>query len=346
MKKTLFYLVIVLILAGAGGYFYYQNWYSSALNYTLSDSNQTVEFIVEKGESPSSVGKRLKEANLIKDSNAFNWYLRQEGLRGSIQAGTFEIPENYTMEQIVELLGKAQNLSVTRVTIVEGYKLSQIKESLAKAFADKSGAVFNGNDFDGITKSPDSYTFKENIQGFLDTYKPAGKSLEGFLYPDTYEFENSATTQQVIEALLQQFINKVDGLEKEADFYNKLVLASIIERESFTNDEKDEISSVFTNRLNIGMAIESDATVNYATGKSDPRPTNQDLKIDSPYNTYKYPGLPPTPICSPRIEAVEAALYPANTQYYYFIHEQDGSGQVHFAKTLSEHNANIAKYLD
>ena len=113
-----------------------------------------------------------------------------------------------------------------------------------------------------------------------------------------------------------------------------------------TNEERDEISSVFTNRLEIGMALQSDATVNYATGKSDPRPTFADTKIDSPYNTYKYPGLPPTPICNPRIESIEAALNPADTDYYYFIHEQTGSGKVHFAKTESEHNANIAKYLD
>ncbi|MBD3280090.1 endolytic transglycosylase MltG [Candidatus Dojkabacteria bacterium] len=346
MKKVILILIAILLVTGIGGYLYYDNWYNSALNYTLGDSNKTAEFTVDKGESPDSVGKRLEELGLIKEDLAFKWYLRQEGKTGEIQAGTFQIPENSTMEDIVAILGNAQNLSVTRVTIVEGHKLAQIKSTLSGAFSDKAGAVFSESEFDSMTKSPDSYTFKGNIQGFLDTYKPAGKSLEGFLYPDTYEFENTATTQQVIEKLIQQFINKVDGLEKGTDFYDKLILASIVERESFTNEEKDEIASVFANRLEINMALESDATVNYATGKSNPRPTYQDLEIDSLYNTYKYPGLPPGPICSPRIEAIEAAINPADTNYYYFIHEQDGSGQVHFASTLSEHNANVSKYLD
>lgn len=348
IKRFFFTIVVIIIVGVVGAYLYYNSWYKSALSYTKSESSTSVNFEVTQGESTDSVAKRLEAEGLIKGDLAFKWYLRQEGKGGEIQAGTFQIPENSTMEQILEILSNAVDLEVVRVTIIEGYRLSQTRDTLAKAFEGKAGAVFSKTEFDTITKNPDSVQFTGNIQGFLDTYKPEGKSLEGFLYPDTYEFENTATTQVVLEKLLQNFINKVDSLDKDENFYSDLVLASIVERESFTNDERDEIASVFANRLEINMALESDATVNYATGKSNPRPTYEDLRTDSPYNTYKYPGLPPTPINSPRIQSIQAAINPADTNYYYFIHEQDGpnAGRVHFASTLAGHNENVRKYLD
>lgn len=346
MKKLFLIVLLIIVVGGGGGYLYFNNWYNSGLEKKVSDSSEAVSFTVEPGESSDSIAAKLEEAGLIDSELLFKLYLRRSGRGSEIQAGDFLISRNRNIPEIVDALSNAVKLDVARATIVEGYKLNQISSVLEQAFTGKEGAVFTSAEFNQIAKSPDSYNFNSEVQAFLDQYKPAGKSLEGFLYPDTYEFDNTATTKSVIEDLIEQFIDKTDSLTKGDDFYEKLVLASIIERESLTDEERDEISSVFNNRLDIGMALQSDATVNYATGKSDPRPTYEDLKIDSPYNTYKYAGLPPTPICSPRLESIEAAINPADTDYYYFIHEQDGSGQVHFAETESEHNANISKYLD
>jgi len=312
----------------------------------MSESSETVGFEVESGEGTDSIGAKLKEKGLIEDELIFKLYLKKEGRGEEIQAGTFGIPKKATIPEIVDILSNAIKLDVVRVTIIEGYRLAQIGDVAVKAFEGKEGVVFDLNEFNTITRSPDSRTFASDVQEFLNAYKPAGKNLEGFLYPDTYDFENTAPTKFVVEALVRQLIKKTADLNIGADFYDKLILASIIEKESFTNDEKDEISSVFTNRLEIDMALESDTTVNYITGKNDPRITQADRQIDSPYNTYKYPGLTPTPICSPRIESIQAAMNPASTDYFYFIHEQDGIGQVHFAETLQEHNANISEYLD
>ena len=318
MKKILMVLVL-LIAIGGGGALYANNWYNSGIEKRLSTSSDQVKFTVEQGENTESIGKRLKEAGLIENELILKLYLRRENKGGSIQAGDFLIPKKATIPEIVEILGRGVDLDVVKVTIIEGYKLSQISSTLELAFSGREGVVFDQSEFNTITKSPDNYTFDAEVQTFLDQYKPAGKSLEGFLYPDTYEFGNTVSTKFTIESMIKHFITKTADLNKGDDFYKKLVLASIIERESMTNEERDEISSVFTNRLEIGMALQSDATVNYATGKSDPRPTFADTKIDSPYNTYKYPGLPPTPICNPRIESIEAALNPADTDYYYFI---------------------------
>lgn len=346
MKKLVVILLIVLSLGVIGGYLYFTSWYNNGIARVNSNSSEKVRFEISQGESSESIGQRLEEKGLISSDLLFRVYLRRSARAGELQAGEFNIAPNLTMVEVVDVLSNAVELDTVRATIIEGYKLSQINTVLTQTFSGLSGAVFDSTEFDSITKGPDSVQFSADIQAFLDANKPAGKSLEGFLYPDTYEFKNDDSTREVIEDLINQFIKKTENLNLGDNFYEKLVLASIVERESLTNEERSKIASVFQNRLDIGMALESDATVNYATGKSDPRPTYADLKIDSPYNTYKYPGLTPTPICNPRIESIQAALDPADTDYYYFIHEQDGSGQVHFARTLSEHNENVREYLD
>ncbi len=344
MKKFIS-LSILILIAGVVGYFGFNYWYSSGIEKRISESTDTVRFEVQSGESTSSIGQRLKEEQLIDSELLFRLYLKREGKGGVIQAGEFEIPKNSNIVEIVGILSNAVALDVVRVTIIEGYTNQQIGELLDSKFSGLKNVKFNKDEFTNITLSPDSYTFSSAVETFLASYKPAGKRLEGFLYPDTYEFENDITTLAIIDKLVSHFIVKTENISK-VNFYNNLILASIVERESFTDEERPIISSVFHNRLNIKMALESDATVNYATGKSSPQATFEDLKIDSPYNTYKYPGLPPTPISNPRLQSIEAAINPADTDYYFFLHEQDGTGKVHFARTLSEHNTNRARYLD
>jgi len=346
LVKIFAILLVLLIAAGLGGYIYFNNWYNNGLDKRMSTSTELVDFEVKAGEGSDSIAKNLEEAGLIDSATLYKLYLRRENKAKDIQAGKFKIPKNATIPEITELLSNAKSMEVVKVTIIEGYRSSQISSALDTKFKAVTDAKFKKSEFDAIVKNPDNYTFKASVQTFLDQYKPAGKSFEGFLYPDTYEFENDVTAQFVVETLVGHFIEKTKDIEKDSNFYNDLILASIVERESLTNEERPKIASVFTNRLRINIALESDATVNYATGKSNPRPTFEDLKVNSPYNTYKNPGLPPTPISNPRVESIEAAVEPADTDYYYFIHEQDGSGQVHFAKTLAEHNENVRKYLD
>lgn len=335
-----------LCFSNCGSYLYLKSWYNGGLENRPSDAVDQVIFTVEAGESSDSIASRLEEEGLINSANVFKLYLRFEDRASEIQAGSFKIPRNSTIPEIVDILGNAIKLDTVKVTIIEGYQLTKIDSILSQKFSGMEGSNYSSQEFKVMTEDPDSQEFETDIQEFLDTYKPAGKKLEGFLYPDTYEFENSASTKYIVETLIRQFINKTQNLDKGDNFYNSLILASIIERESFTNEEKPLISSVFHNRLNAGMALQSDATVNYATGVDNPQTTDAERATNSPYNTYKYPGLPPTPINSPRYESIEAAINPAKSDYFFFLHEQDGSGQVHFAKTLAEHNENRRLYLD
>lgn len=345
MKKLL-YFIALLILVGIGGYMYFNNWYSTGIEQRLSSSSDTVKFTVETGEGTDSIATNLEDRGLIDSGFLFKLYLKRSGRGTEIQAGEFEIPKNSNIIEIVDILGNAVSLDSVKVTVIEGYRNAQVADLLEDKFSGVEESKFSKTEFNTIVNSPDNVTFSPSIQTFLDAYKPTGKKLEGFLYPDTYEFETDATTLFVIEKMISNFMDKTASIEKGEDFYDQLIIASIVERESFTNEERDEIASVFYNRLEIGMALESDATVNYATGVDNPQTTNEERQIDSPYNTYMYPGLTPTPINNPRIESIEAAVKPATTSYYFFLHEQDGSGQVHFAETLYEHNQNRALYLD
>lgn len=344
--KVLIFLLVILGLIGIGGYLFFNSWYDSGINNTASESTEMVKFEVAPGEGSESIGGRLKEQGLIESEIIFKLYLRFEDKAQDIQAGDFLIAKNLTIPEIVDVLSKGLELDIVRVTVIEGFRLTQINDLLIKSFEGKEEKEYDANEFNTFTRAPDAVEFEAEVKAFLDQHKPAGKSLEGFLYPDTYEFENNATTKYVIESMIRQFIKKTENITKDDGFYRDLILASIIERESFTNDEKPIISSVFVKRLDIGMALQSDATVNYATGVDNPETTEAERAIDSPFNTYKYTGLPPTPINSPRLESIQAAINPADTDYFYFLHEQEGSGQVHFSNTFNEHLENKAKYLD
>ncbi len=349
MPKTLKFLFAIVLIAGViavVGYSAFSNWYYSGISSSADTDSTPVTFEIKPGQSPTVVGNNLIAAGLITDINVYTLYLRFNNQGDEFKAGKFSLAKNASIIEIVDSISAVQKIDVAKVTLLEGWKAKQMGVKLEEAFKGKPKAVFTSAEFDSLTTNPDKVEFRADVKAFLNEHKPAGKSLEGFLYPDTYEFEFDASTKTVVETLLRQFSKKLSAETLGDNFYQDLVLASIIERESFTNSERPIIASVFKNRLKIKMPLQSDATVNYATGKSEPQPSIEDTKINSPYNTYKNIGLPPTPISNPRLESITAAMRPSETDYYYFIHEQDGSGQVHFAKTFGEHSANIRKYLN
>lgn len=252
--------------------------------------------------------------------------------------GIYRAYNNRKLERQARL---AQQVEETTATVIEGWNIEQISE-----YYEKQG-MFSKDDFIKAVKDFDSSSYP------LIT-KPNSKNLEGYLFPDTYRFEKDATPIMVITKMLDNFSSRLETLGvidpnkkyNGLSLYEIITLASIIEKESggegstsgelSLQDERNLIASVFYNRLAIGQGLESDATVNYATGKNTPGASLKDLQIDSPYNTYKYAGLPPGPICSPSLGSIKAALNPAKSDYYYFLHKQP-SGQVDFSRTFEEH---------
>lgn len=332
--KIVLTVVILAIVLGAGGFFFVQH---SKGPVTLDTA---VTVTIPQGASTTQIANALKEAGLIRNSQAFRSYAKSAGIDSKLKPGEYTFAAgNVDFDAIAEQLVKGKEAAGVKVTIPEGLTVLQTANLLAE-----KGLV----DIDAFIE----YTLQGDFP--YDYLPPKGTEdrLEGFLFPNTYQIAEGWGEKEIVDMLLAQF-DKTFTAEwrKQAETMDMTIseivtMASIIEREGKIAEERPIIASVFYNRLGKDMLLQSCATVQYLLGEPKPRLTNQDISIDSPYNTYKNVGLPPGPIAAPGAESLEAALYPAETDYMYFCSKEDGTGSQAFAVTLAEHNANVAKYLD
>lgn len=292
----------------------------------LEANQQNVRFVIPKGQALTIIASRLEEAGLIKSKWAFRFAVYKNNLANKIQAGSFELSANMNTWQIAQAL--TMGTDDTWITLPEGWRREEIAESL-----DKQGL---GN-------------FK------AEEFLSLSKGLEGQLFPDTYLVPREVTSAQLLSLLKNTFASKVTtGLSEdlsasEMSLNEVLTLASLVQRESANDTEMPLVAQILLNRLEIDMPLQVDATLQYIKGYNKTEaswwqtPLAEDKKLDSLYNTYKHPGLPPSPICNPGISAIKAVLNPTLTQALYYIH--DNSGKIHTANSLDEHNANVNKYL-
>ena len=327
MKKLIIsFLSVSLILI-----FTYQ-YYVGALKY-VSDPNATTRVVVnvKKGANASLVADQLYQKGLIKSPLIFKFYLKQEGIMNQIKAGRIVVQTNYTLPQIVDALvsGKTEELTVT---VLEGWTIKQIADHLEEM---------------GLTTSKEFIECTKKCE-FEFNFLPKGY-LEGYLYPDTYfvnpeSFSNVRFISRMIDTLKKRLSRDWQKINNgKRSFEDIMIMASIIEREERNSKERSTVAGVLWNRFDNNVGLGADATVLYALGRTKGGLTYQDLQIDSPYNTRKYRGLPPTPIANPSVSSIRAALYPKKTDYWYYLHDSDG--KVHYAKTLDEHNVNKEKYI-
>jgi UPF0755 protein len=328
-------------------------WYSTAINSPISLDDNVIVFEVSSGDNTEIVASKLLEKELIGNKYAFLIYgkLNKE-LANGIQAGYFDLSPSMSIIDIYQKLQKARTIDDIRVSIPEGLRYDEIASILDNAFANIDNAKFNKNEFISIAENPDTVEFKPVIKAFLQKHKPNGLSLEGYLFPETYFFSKDASSLQVTERLIETLIGKLypEDLQTIASsdysLHDILNIAGMIEREAFADSEMPMIADVIYKRLEKGIngikLLQIDATLLYINKdwKANPVPLK---RSESPYNTYKFPGLPPGPISNPGIASIRGAIYPKSNDYYYYIH--DKTGKIHFAKTLSEHNANVNKYL-
>jgi UPF0755 protein len=298
-------------------------------------------FIIKQGQGVNEISLNLHNNNLIKNKFVFEtwlWLLKSED---KVKAGIYTVPANISISSLSEMiLSLPENLQQS-LTIVEGWRrnLDQLQTALEKN-------DFSYEKFIDLTKNKNIW--EEEFSFLSDA--PVSASLEGYLYPDTYFIDNNTTEEDLVRKMLKNFSVKVSAdLQAEIKRQNKtlfevLTLASIIEREVPHDTDKKMIADVFLKRLTDGIGLQSDATVNFVTGKSLAQPSFKDLEVDSLYNTYKYRGLPPGPISNPSISSIEAVVYPTPNEYYYFLTTKEG--EVIYSKTYQEHLAAKAKYLD
>ncbi len=346
--KVLFIIVLFFFMICVVGVLYAKNWYDGAIYDSNLGEGKVFDITVTEGETFMTVAKRMEQVGLIKSQNAVKLYLQLKSIEPNIKVGTYKIPSDKNVPEIIAILEAGVFKPGIRITIKEGLRAFEIAELLQENLGNDSRFV--KADFDYIVKNPDNYEFSPKVQSFLDTYKPAGKPLEGFLYPDTYEFDPEWTAVQVADKILVSFVEKVeDNIDLEAlalaleqnnitNFYDALILGSIVEREASGKDDKKEISGVFHNRLANDISLGADSTISYITGQTS---ENLNTNLDSPYNSYKNLGLPPTPIANPGIDAILSAFYPNNTEYLFFFHDDEGN--TYYSKTDAEHGSKVCE---
>lgn len=306
MKRGLVLLLIALIFISIFSLVFVVSQSGPVVNDT-----QEKQFTVSQGDGIISIATRLENNKLVNNRYIFLYYAYRLGLYSKLQAGTFKISPSLSSVEVALKLSK---------TGTQDYWLK----------------IIDGQRIEEITPL------------FPATY-------EGYLFPDSYLIPQKYTNSQILEVIDSHFKSKFAEAKQNATNTKMsdseiITLASILEREGRTLDTKQKIAGILLNRLNIGMALQIDATVQYARDSRPPAPktywlpvSKKDLSIDSTFNTYKYPGLPPSPICNPGYNSIYAAFHPIASDYLYYI--TDNNGNIHFSETLDEHNANISKYL-
>lgn len=267
--------------------------------------SEAIRIDIQPGATVSEISQILVDEKLISSPLLFKLYVRQRNLETEFQRGTFLIVRGTSIRKIVNLMTGIVPKGELQITIIEGWAIREISAEL------------------------ESLGIKEN---------QIAPKLEGYLFPDTYRIFKDATADDLVRKAQTNFEEKVGAISKE-----DLILASIVEREVRGEQDRGMVADLFQRRLKIGMALQADSTVNYVTGKNTPALSAEDKALETPYNTYKYRGLPPGPISNPGIEAINAVRNPIPNQYLYFL--TDHQGGVHYARTLEEHNQNKAQFL-
>lgn len=341
--KHVFALLIALLIIGGAGFFFARNYYYTSLD-DKSGSNEIVEVEIPKGSTTDSIAAILLEKKLIDNDLVFKYYLRETGQGGQLKAGKYEFFGNQSLREIVDELVKGALAKGVKVVLPEGLRYDESIAIIAKAFSTVDEANVSEEELITIVENPDNYSFTAEVSAFLEVNKPGGKNLEGFLFPDTYEFAKDSTSEIVITKLLEHFVNKTKDLTitNGLDFYKNLIIASITEREASPPDYEG-VSGVFLKRIQQGDKLGSDVTLLYYLKRWQPEPTFQELQQDHPYNTRRNFGLTPTPIGSPGLLAIERTGVAKPGEYLFFL--ADSSGKIHYGKNLAEHEANIRQYL-
>ncbi len=318
--------------------------YSEIVTVTAKDA-ASVQFTVETGETVAQVSARLAAQQVIRSPWLFRQLLAWNDLDTNIKAGEYTVLAPITLRRVVEALSSPETVERT-ITILPGWDVRDIGNYFEK---EGIGTLDQWLARTGrpATKQPGSFALPDT---FLFAQKPTDVGLEGYIAPDTYRVYKNASLDGILLKLVEernsQFTDqmKIDIERSGRSLHEILTLASIIEREVKGAADKAMVADIFWRRLDTGMALQADSTVHYIVGKEGSVfTTAADRQVDSPWNTYKYPGLPPAPISNPSVESITAALYPTKNDYWFFLTTHDG--EVKYAKTNDEHNMNRAKYL-
>jgi peptidoglycan lytic transglycosylase G len=330
MKKLAFLVLLILIAVGAAGVWIYLRIGEPYRGYQAAE--QFVE--IPAGAGSRTIGDHLVEAGIVRDATSFRVGLYLSGKGRHLQAGEYRFDRAMTPMDVIDKLARGDVYVIT-ITFPEGLTMAEM------------GKIFEAHELGPASAFATAARDPSPIKA-LDA---AARDLEGYLFPETYLLQRHTDASRLVRLMTDRFEHVFTRELRQAAAVNGLTvrqavtLASIVEKETSRPEERPIVAAVYENRLRIGMALQCDPTVIYAldrAGKYTGNLRRDDLAFDSPYNTYRYPGLPPGPIASPGRASLEAAVHPAQVDFLYFVSRNDGSHE--FARTLEEHNRNVHKW--
>ncbi len=335
---VLLIVIIILILAVVVGGSVF--WVIHQIKTPLNPYGSMTTFRVEKGENVIEIGKSLEKDEIMSNWIYFAIYTWFKRGASSLQAGEYELGPQMNIPEIVEKITHGEIKSPEkRITIIEGWTNKEIAQYL-----EKEGLV-NADEFLGLVDNPNSNREYDFLKDKSDDV-----GLQGYLFPDTYRVYRDASTQDIVEKMLDNFDRKLDQdlrteiVSQKKTIFEIVTMASLLEKEARTFEDKRIIAEIFYKRIKADLPLQSCASVEYILGTKKRILSTQDTKVESPYNTYLYKGLPPSPICNPGLDSIKAAIYPKTTSYWYFLSTKD-DGTIIYSETAEEHKLNKTKYL-
>ena len=331
-KKIIVFVSLFLIFVFLVLFIFWRGIYTP-LN---PQSQETKIFAIKKGEGSKEIAANLEREGLIRWAPFFRIYVINKGVAKNLQAGQYQLSFAMSIPEMVKKFVSGDVIK-EKITIIEGWNLKDV----AQYFEQKS--IAKSEDFFQMAKKDFSNEFS-----FLED-KPTDLDLEGYFFPDTYLINKEVSLEEIFKKVLSNFEKKLTPeLKSEINRQNKTIfeivtMASLIEKEVKTFEDKKLVSGILWKRLEVKMPLQVDATISYITGKKTTKISIEETQIDSPYNTYKYQDLPKGPICNPGLESIISAIYPQKSDYWYYLSTPEG--KTIFSKTLQEHNIAKAKYL-
>ncbi len=339
-------IIAILIACGAFGvWFLYSEIYTAEAQHA-----EKVEFTIKSGESVTALSEHLDEKQIIRNAWIFRKYLSLKNLDVKVRAGEFQVESPITLARVAEAL-KHPSQSEREITIIPGWTLRDIA-----TYFEKEGVASKKEFYDLVGEPAVNYkTILDGpkVQFDLEVFsdKPKHVSFEGYFAPDTFRVFADASLKDIVKKIMQhrnsQFTEQMyeDIKKSNRTVFEVITIASLLEKEVRGEEDKKVVSDLFWRRYDSNWALQADSTVHYAVGTDgNVFTTKEDRESASPWNTYRYPGLPLGPISNPSVESITAAIYPKKNDYWYFLTTLD-TGEVKYGKTLEQHNANVQKYL-
>ncbi len=321
-------------------------WLYAVIMVGQAGSDEVVVIQIDKGEGVITIIDKLQEHELLDSVFVFKAWLAYTKYDRALKPGAYELAPSMSMDVIARELISGVSYNETTLTFLEGWNLRQVADYLqGQGFITAPEELYRYTGYPAQVFHGTNDVLHAEYE-FLASV-PQGYSLEGFIFPDTYRVFENASVESILRKVLDNFDVKYQSIEEEVaansmSLYDIMKIASVVVKEARTYEDKRKVAGVFLNRMKIGMALQSDPTVNYVTLKVTDNPSLEDIATESEYNTYKYAGLPPTPIANPGLEDIKAVLNPVQHEYYFFLNTKQG--EMIFSRDFDEHRANRVKY--